>query len=264
MGRRMSKKQARKRRRQRRVRKFFGICLILGIILAALAILLKMDDIRIGATAERLAQENYPESLIKLMERNPEAKQFVLDYQKNKNKHEEIDLSKEVKKGQIPLFIQWDERWGYETYGDDFLALTGCGPTCLAMVRCGLSGETQWNPYEVACMAQEQGFYVEGVGSSWELMSLGAQRIGLTVSNVTFDADHILSVLQAGMPVICAVGPGDITSVGHFLVLTGVDGDGKVTANDPNSRENSEKTWDVEELMSQIRNLWGYSYEISD
>ena len=169
-----------------------------------------------------------------------------------------------MKKGQIPLFIQWDERWGYETYGDDFLALTGCGPTCLAMVRCGLSGETQWNPYEVACMAQEQGFYVEGVGSSWELMSLGAQRIGLTVSNVTFDADHILSVLQAGMPVICAVGPGDFTSVGHFIVLTGVDGDGKVTVNDPNSRENSEKTWDVEELMSQIRNLWGYSYEISD
>lgn len=260
MAQRISKKQARRRRRQRRIRKFFGIFLILGMILAALAVLMKMDDIRIGATAEQLAREGYPESLIKLMERNPEAKQFVLDYQKNKNKHEEIDLSKEVSKGQIPLFIQWDERWGYETYGDDFLALTGCGPTCLSMVRCGLSGETQWNPYEVACMAQEQGFYVDGVGSSWELMSSGAQQLGLTVNNVAFDADHILSALQSGMPIICAVGPGDFTSVGHFIVLTGVDGNGKVIVNDPNSRENSKKTWDVEDLISQIRNLWGYSY----
>ena len=77
---------------------------------------------------------------------------------------------------------------------------------------------------------------------------------------MAFDADHILSALQSGMPVICAVGPGDFTSTGHFIVLTGVDGNGKVIVNDPNSRENSKKTWDVETLMSQIRNLWGYSY----
>lgn len=260
MGQRISKKQARRRRHQRRIRKFLGICVVLGLILTALAVLPKAGDIGIGVTAEKLAREGYPESLIQLMKRNPEAKQFVLDYQKNKDKHEEIDLSKEVSRGQIPLFVQWDERWGYETYGDDFLAVTGCGPTCLAMVRCGLSGETQWNPYEVACMAQEQGFYVDGVGSSWDLMSSGAEQIGLTVNNVAFDADHILSALQSGMPVICAVGPGDFTSTGHFIVLTGVDGNGKVIVNDPNSRENSKKTWDVETLMSQIRNLWGYSY----
>ena len=174
MGQRISKKQARRRKRQRRIRKFLGICVVLGLILTALAVLPKAGDIGIGVTAEKLAREGYPESLIQLMKRNPEAKQFVLDYQKNKDKHEEIDLSKEVSRGQIPLFVQWDERWGYETYGDDFLAVTGCGPTCLAMVRCGLSGETQWNPYEVACMAQEQEFYVDGVGSSWDLMSSGA------------------------------------------------------------------------------------------
>lgn len=260
MSQRINKKQARRRRRQRRIRKFFGICLILGLILIALTVLTKMDDIRIGVTAEQLAREGYPESLIELLERNPETKQFVLDYMKNKDKKEEIDLSKEVSKGEIPLLIQWDERWGYETYGDDFLAVTGCGPTCLAMVRCGLSGETQWNPYEVACMAREQGFYVDGVGSSWELMSQGAQQLGLTVSNVAFDADHILSALQSGMPIICAMGPGDFTAAGHFIVLADVDSNGKIIVNDPNSRENSKKTWDVEDLMPQIRNLWGYSY----
>lgn len=260
MAQRMTRKQARKRRRQRRIRKFLGICVVLGLILAALAVLTKMDDVRIGVTAEQLAKEGYPESLISLMERNPETKQFVLDYEKNKNKHEDIDVSQEVSKGGIPLFIQWDERWGYETYGDDFLAVTGCGPTCLAMVRCGLGGDAEWNPYKVACMAQEQGFYVEGSGSSWDLMSSGAQQLGLTVSSVSFDAEHVLSVLQSGMPIICSVGPGDFTSAGHFIVLTGVDRDGRVIVNDPNSRKNSDKTWDIDTLMPQIKNLWGYSY----
>ena len=36
--------------------------------------------------------------------------------------------------GSVPLFLQWDERWGYRSYGGDFLAVTGCGPTALSMV----------------------------------------------------------------------------------------------------------------------------------
>lgn len=255
----LSKRQMRKRRFRRRVRRFFGICLIFILILTAVRVIPKISNIGGHIAAERLEREGYPESLVALMERNPEAKQFVLNYEKNKDKHEEIDLSGEVSAGEIPLFLQWDERWGYETYGDDFLAVTGCGPTCLAMVRCGLGGDTQWNPYKVASMAQEQGFYVEGTGSSWELMDAGAQQIGLSVNSIVFDEEHILSALESGMPIICAMGPGDFTTAGHFIVLTGVDDNGKVIVNDPNSKINSEKTWDMENLMSQIRNLWGYS-----
>ena len=209
---------------------------------------------------EQLAEEDYPESLLALLEKNPEAKDFVLNYPENKGKERKIDLSGEVVKGTIPLFLQWDERWGYETYGNDFLAVTGCGPTCLSMVRCGLSGDTEWNPLKVAEMAQKQGYYVEGAGSSWELMSEGAEQLGLTVYSVVFDAEHITSALEGGNPIICAMRPGDFTTAGHFIVLSGVDEEGKVIVCDPNSRINSETSWDVEDLMPQIKNLWGYGY----
>lgn len=208
---------------------------------------------------KQLKEENYPESLITLFEKHPETKDFVLDYKELKDKKVKINIKKDVQKGGIPLFLQWDKRWGYKTYGSDFLAVTGCGPTCLAMVYCGLSGNTKWNPYNVARMAENNGFYVDGSGSSWDLMSSGAGKIGLTSHEVAFNKESILAELDTGNPVICSMGPGDFTTTGHFIVLTGTDGNGGITVNDPNSKENSSKVWDIEKIMSQVRNLWGYS-----
>ena len=53
--------------------------------------------------------------------------------------------------------------------------------------------------------------------------------------------------------------PGDFTSAGHFIVLCGIKDNGEIIVHDPNSRKNSEKSWDLERLMSQIKNLWSYS-----
>ena len=44
------------------------------------------------------------------------------------------------------------------------------------------------------------------------------------------------------------------------VVLTGTDDDGKIKVCDPNSRKRSEKTWDLSDLMAQMKNLWAYSY----
>lgn len=205
--------------------------------------------------------EDYPDSLKELYELNPETKDFVRDYFKEKDKQHEIALTDEVTKGEIPLFLQWDKRWGYESYGSDLMAVTGCGPTCLSMVICGLTGSTTWNPLEVAKVAEQNGFYVDGSGSSWSLMTEGAQLFGLTPRTVTFDEEHIRGELSQGHPIICVMGPGDFTTTGHFIVLSGLDGEGKVTVRDPNSRKRSEVSWDLQKLMGQMQNLWSYSYE---
>ena len=199
-----------------------------------------------------------PQSLIDLYERNKEARQFVLDYEKNKDKHEAIDISKEVRDGEIPLFLQWDERWGYETYGDDYMAVTGCGPTALSMVYTGLTGDTSLNPYEMAKLAQNNGYYVNGSGSSWNMMLGLASQIGLDANEISLDENSIKKELSAGNPIICIMGPGDFTTSGHFIVLTGITDDGKVQVNDPNSVKNSQKTWELDRIMSQMRDLWVY------
>ena len=56
-------------------------------------------------------------------------------------------------------------------------------------------------------------------------------------------------------PIICIMGPGDFTTTGHYIVLTGVQ-EGKFTVNDPNSRERSTQLWTYEQLEGQIRNIW--------
>ncbi len=265
-----------RRRHRRRVRRVCRLCVIgvaAGIAFAGLFWYDKLErwvyaesfDSRnnignVESATAKPQQEEYPDSLLTLMEMNPETQDFVQNYFQNRDMHPEIDLSEEVKQGTIPLFLQWDTRWGYETYGSDFMAITGCGPTCLSMVRCGLSGETEWNPLAVARYAQQEGYYVRGSGTAWDLMTLGAEDLGLTVDSVVFDAEHILAQLRNGSPIICAMRPGDFTTTGHFIVLSGVDEDGRVTVCDPNSRGNSEKSWEVEQLLPQIKNLWAYRW----
>ena len=58
--------------------------------------------------------------------------------------------------------------------------------------------------------------------------------------------------------VILALGKGDFTSSGHYIVLTGWE-DGAFRVNDPNSRLRSQKLWTYEELEGQIRNIWEIS-----
>lgn len=267
---------ARRRRRQRRMQRACRVCMLTVAAGLAIAFVIWHDwenglilagwgsvqgEEQISGQADGRGTGEYPESLLELLELNPETEQFVLNYFQNKDKHPEIDLSGEVTQGTIPLFLQWDERWGYETYGSDMIAITGCGPTCLSMVWCGLSGDTQWDPLTMARYAEREGYYVKGAGTAWDLMTTGAQDLGLTAQDIIFDGDHILTWLADGNPIICAMRPGDFTTTGHFIVLSGVDEYGKVKVCDPNSKINSEKTWDVEELIPQIKNLWAYRYE---
>jgi hypothetical protein len=200
-----------------------------------------------------------PSSLTEFGEKYPEAQEFVAGYKKYINKSFDTNLRLDVTKGEIPLFIQWDKRWGYQSYGSNLLGIAGCGPTCISMVVCGLTGSDEWNPYFVAQFSEESGYYVQGVGTSWDLMTVGAGKLGLNSELGTVSEDYILNNLSATTPMICSMYPGDFTYTGHFIVLTGVDANGDIIVNDPNSRKNSEKHWRLETLIPQIRSIWKYT-----
>lgn len=200
----------------------------------------------------------YPQELIALLERNPETEQFVLEYPLKKDQHQTLDPAPYANMDAVPLFLQWDSRWGYLYYGDNIAGLTGCGPLCLSMAAFYLTGDEEYAPDKMLSFAADNGYYAKGYGSSWTLISEGGPQLGLEVKELPLVKSKIFHNLEAGNPVICVMGPGDFTTTGHFIVMTGCE-DGLIRVNDPNSIANSEKLWRFEDIQDQIRNLWAIS-----
>lgn len=197
----------------------------------------------------------YPKQLKELALKNEEALEFVYDYPAEHVKEHTIDLTEEASMDSVPLFVQWDKRWGYEKYSGNFFAASGCGPTTLSMVVVYLTHNREASPIEVAKYSKEAGYSVDGSGSSWTLISEGCRHYGVKAKAVALDESRMKAELDEGHPIVVNVGPGDFTDTGHFMVITGYDDEG-FSINDPNSIEKSGKRWLFKNISSQIRAVW--------
>lgn len=171
-----------------------------------------------------------------------------------------LDLSTELKEYKnckdVPLLMQYDYRWKNIDYAGDKMKFSGCGPTCLSMVSIYLLKNTKITPTYVADFAEKNGYSINGNGSKWTLISEGERQLGLNIKGIPLDKSIITGYLQKKSPIICIMGPGDFTTTGHFIVMTEYTKDNKIKINDPNSKHNSEKLWNYDDIYSQIRNLW--------
>ena len=197
----------------------------------------------------------YPKQLQELALKNEEALEFVYDYPTEHVKEHTIDLTEEASMDSVPLFVQWDKRWGYAKYSGNFFAASGCGPTTLSMVVVYLTHNRDASPLAVAKYSKEAGYSVDGSGSSWTLISEGCRHYGIKAKTVALDESRMKAELDAGHPIVINVGPGDFTDTGHFMVITGYDDEG-FSINDPNSIEKSGKRWLFKNISSQIRAVW--------
>ena len=203
-----------------------------------------------------LSLDDYPESMITLLDRNPETKSFVLNYPLASNLVHQVDLWEYALDDTVPLFMQWDQRWGYMDYGGEPAALSGCGPVSLSMVVCYLTRDFSYSPDYMIQYALDNGYCSPGNGSYWSLMDGAGKAHGLDVySFPPTEKDRLFSNLRAGNPIICLMGPGDFTTAGHFIVMTGLEND-LIKINDPNSYANSQKLWDYDSIGDQITALW--------
>ena len=209
-------------------------------------------DVKAFAEEAGISIGEYPWEIIGLYETNPETREFVLNYPFREEVTVDVSTySRET----VPLFLQWDPMWGYEDYGSSCIAVTGCGPTCLAMAGYYLTGDPEMNPKAIAEFAEKNGYYEAGYGSSWTLISKGAEKLGLSAKELPLVKKKITDALEEGHPVILALGKGDFTSSGHYILLTGWNGEA-FTVNDPNSPIRSGQLWTYEQLEGQIRNIW--------
>lgn len=214
--------------------------------------------------SERSASEKYeylsslPENIQNLYEKNPDTADFVFSYNELYGTRQRVDLSEYRNSEEVPLFMQWDKRWGYMEYSGDCVAISGCGPVCLSMVAFYLTKDKNMSPDKIIEFAIDNNYYVNGNGSLWTLISEGGKKLGLNVDELPLSESIIVDNLEKGNPIICIMGPGDFTSSGHFIVMRKYE-DGKIWINDPNSHDNSERSWTYGEIKDQIRNLWACS-----
>ena len=247
----------RRRKRRNGPRRLLIVLLCLLVVLLAVR---RWDnrapaELRLYAASRGYSVSDYPAELIDLYDRNPETRDFVFDYPADKGTPLPAALDPADLSGGVPLLLQWDPRWGYGSYSGDFFALTGCGPTCLSMAAVYLTGDSTMTPGWMGSWATDHGYAVPGSGTAWALFSEGAQALGLTSEELILDEGTIRAQLDSGAVVVCIMGPGDFTTTGHFIVLTGWE-DGGFLVNDPNSRKNSGKLWTFATLQPQIENLW--------
>ncbi len=197
----------------------------------------------------------YPKELLAALANNPEMADFVSGYPDQSGMKVEITASE--KEQEFPLFLQWDKRWGYESYGDSCIGLAGCGPTCLSMVLFYLTGDETYTPDKIAAYSVENGYYVEGTGTSWVLMEDVAKLYGIKVNSISSTANNMRAVLDNGGIIICAMGRGDFTISGHYIVIYGYDNEGFMI-NDPNCVARSGRRWTFSEIETQIKSIWVY------
>lgn len=151
----------------------------------------------------------------------------------------------------VPLFKQSDEKWGDADFGyGTTLASSGCGPTNLAMVMSYYKGRKILPP-EVAKEVLKHKWRVEGEGTSHAAMTEIPKLYGLQSREISWsDAKKALS---QGKPVIQSQGAGYFTSEGHYITLTGVDGN-KFKVNDSAGRNRTRAT--EEQITASLNKSW--------
>ena len=127
---------------------------------------------------------------------------------------------------EVPRYNQND--YPHIPYSQGSVATSGCGITCLAMVATYLLNEEHL-PDECG-LAYNKTAYDNGTR-----MENGIRDLGLAYLGKVYTKAETIEALEDGKILIALVNPDSIfTNYGHFIVLTGINEDGKYTVNDPN------------------------------
>ncbi len=229
----------------------------------AQTLLSQADDPQVAsilADAQALGEmdEHLASKLLKLAANDPAARAFVAGFRTSYPGTRAGSLTEDdlAGAGEIPLFMQWDTRWGYMEYIGGPMGTKGCCPTCLSMLYAGFSGRCDMSPYIVSRLATESGLCDSEGGTYGEFVGHFAQLVGLDYAEV-LDFDTACAYLNDGWALVCNLGEGEFTDVGHYVLVTGwVDDEGSVRVNDPYNSTVDAQVWPLATIYFECNSAY--------
>lgn len=203
--------------------------------------------------------DNYRSLAIDIGADISELNNVIIDVTENNSKDYQKSLRKSRLDGKEFVYYNQNDYEGAR-YGTSTISSSGCGPTSAAMVLSTLLGE-DITP-QIACdYSAANGHLVVG-GTEDAFFDDIFDAYGVNYTKEDQLEENIISSLEDGNYIIAHVGNSAFTSVGHFIVLTGIADDGKIMVADPYSRERSSITWDSEYLANIRRGQGMYSVSL--
>lgn len=219
-----------------------------------------LDQGNLLAQIAENADQYDDERLLELALTEPDAIAFVANYPTSDKSSRPYDGT--VKRGEVPLLYDWDSHWGSVTYGDGPVAVTGSGPTTLAMAYMGLTGKTDNTPTEIAQQASKSNYTDSESGSKKELFSKLATTLGLNSDQLDISGDTLLYTLGDNTVVAVELKDSTLTDNAHWALVVNANSDGSVTLYDPTSSVVSARTWNPGTIADSSDAF--YSITISD
>ena len=200
--------------------------------------------------------DDYDEDILEFYLANTERYEFVKSYPyrvSHQNPPEKLSESLET----VPTLYQWSLDWGYLPYGNSTIYYAGCAPTCLSMVFSYLNQDPTLTPNAMKTYAEENGYYVNGVGTSHALLDDIAAQYNINVTRLDVKQEIIHQALAEGDLIVLNMIPGKFTAVGHFIVVAG-EQDGKLVIHDPNNIARTNTLWSYEDVLPECAYAWAY------
>lgn len=155
-------------------------------------------------------------------------------------------------------YEQTDPRWRNIMYSgtnnpNETIGTDGCGPTCAAMVVATLR-DKKVTPKEAAAWSMRNGCVSPNDGTYWSYFGryFNSWKIPCTQTNSRVLAKEALA---KNYMVVTAMRKGQWTSVGHFILAYGLQGD-KVKIHDPNSEASYRELGNQSNYFNEAAQYW--------
>ncbi|MDO5027193.1 MAG: hypothetical protein Q4E50_05120 [Tissierellia bacterium] len=199
-----------------------------------------------------------PDDLEFMIKKYPELAVMEETFEKRNLDPAKIDIRKDLKSGQFPSFLQWDDRWAYLAYNGSIMAVEGNIPTAMSSIYCHFIKDKPIDPYQMGQFFEKNNWTVTNMGTSWNAIEKGSLYLGLKYKVVTASERDLVNNLNQGKILLASVVGGDFTKDSGLIIIYGLK-DGKYLVSDPLSKKNSASLWDHKNLYNQIIHIWAFS-----